>query len=115
MKVSINFNGIEVRQPAETEVNRLASKLGKLLQSFSPDLVQLHGSFEKHPRKEDYGFSLNLSLPTGTMHATGTGADLRRCARGAFGDLQVQLKKHLSKLRRDYTWKRKRPRVEAVA
>ena len=115
MNVSINYNGIESRQPVEVEVDRLVGKLGKLLKSYSPDLVQLHGAFEKHPRKVEYTFSLNLSLPTGTLHATGIGPDLRLSAKQAFGDLERQVKKHQSKLRRDYQWKRKRSRFEAVA
>jgi len=115
MNVSINYNHIESRQPAETEVNRLVSKLGKLLKTYAPDLVQLHGAFEKHPRKVEYTFSLNLSLPTGTLHATGVGPDMRLSAKQAFSDLDRQVKKHLSKLRRDYQWKRKRPPFDAVA
>jgi len=112
MNVSINYNGIEVRQPAESEVDRLVTKLGKLLTTFSPDLVKLHGSFEKHPRKVEYTFSLNLSLPTGTLHATGVGPDMRLSAKQAFSELSTQLKKHMGKLRRDYQWKRKRPRAQ---
>lgn len=115
MNVSINYNGIEVRQPAENEVGRMVSKLGKLLRSFSPDLVQLHGKFEKHPRKVEYAFSLNLSLPTATLHATGVGPDMRLSAKQAFSELEAQVKKHLARLRRDYQWKRKRARTEAMA
>lgn len=115
MNVSINYSHVESRQPVETEVDRLASKLGKLLKSYSPDLVQLHGSFEKHPRRVEYAFSLNLSLPTGTLHATGVGHNMRLSAKQAFAEIAGQVKKHLSKLRRDYLWKRKRPRMDAVA
>ena len=115
MNVAISYNGIEVRQPAEVEVDRLVKKLGKLLKTYAPDLVQLHGRFEKHPRKVEYTFSLNLSLPTGSMHAVGVGPDLRRSAKKAFAEMQTQVKKHQSKLRHDYEWKRKRRRVQAVA
>ena len=115
MNVSINYNGIEVRQPADKEIERLVGKLGKLLKTYVPDLVQLHGAFEKHPRKVEYTFSLNLSLPTGTLHATGTGPDMRLSAKKTFSELESQVKKHQSKLRRDYQWKRKRRRVQAVA
>ena len=115
MNVSINYNGIESRQPVEAEVDRLVGKLGKFLKSYSPDLVQLHGALEKHPRKVEYTFSLNLSLPTGTLHSTGVAPDLRLSAKQAFADLERQVKKHQAKLRRDYQWKRKRSRFEAVA
>lgn len=115
MNVSISYNQIEMRQPAESEVDRWIRKLGRLLKTYSPDLVQLHGAFEKHPRKVEYNFSLNLSLPTGTLHATGVGPDLRLSVKQGFADLERQVKKHLDKLRKDYQWKRKRPRAAAVA
>jgi hypothetical protein len=49
----------------------------KLLKRYQPDLVQLHGGIEKHPRKEEYQFTLNLSLPSATLHSIGTGPDVR--------------------------------------
>ena len=115
MNVAISYNGIEVRQPVEGEVDRLVKKLEKLLKTYAPDLVQLHGRFDKHPRKVEYNFSLNLSLPTGTLHSVGVGADLRLSAKQAFAELKTQVKKHQSKLRHDYEWKRKRRRAQAVA
>jgi len=36
-----------VAQTVEIEVERHVSKLGKLLRSYSPDLVQLHGAFQR--------------------------------------------------------------------
>jgi len=115
MNVSVNYNHMEEREPVEKEVSRFVNKLGKLLKSYSPDLVQLHGAFEKHPRRVEYQFTLNLSLPTGTLHVTGVGPDVRLSVKQAFGELEHQVKKHVSKLRRDYQWKRKRPRGQAFA
>src|SRR5260370_38786092 len=64
MKLSINYKHIESHKPVEVEVERHVSKLGKLLQSYSPDLVQLHGAFSKTPRTNENSCSLTLSLPT---------------------------------------------------
>lgn len=114
MKISFSYKHVEFREPVERETSRHLKKLGKLLRSYSPDLVQLHGSSEKHPRKTEYTFSLNLSLPTGTLHATGIGPDLPRSVKRAFAELEAQVKKHQSRLRRDYQWKRKRPRAAEV-
>jgi ribosomal subunit interface protein len=114
MNMSLNFRNVELREPVESEVNRNLGKLGKLLKSYAPDLVQLHGSFDKHPRKSEYEFSLNLSLPTGTLHASGASPDVRLSVKEAFSDLTAQLKRHQSRLRKDYEWKRKRPRTEAL-
>ena len=115
MKIALSYKHIELREPVETEAARYLVKLGRLLKSYSPDLVQLHGSLEKHSRKNEYIFSLNLSLPTGSLHANGTAADLRKSVKTAFSELEEQIKKHQSRLRRDYQWKRKRPRAEAIA
>lgn len=110
MKISISCRHVESRTAVETESSRHLNKLTKLLKSYAPDLVQFHGGFEKHPRKVEFSYSLNLSLPTGTLHATGAGPDVRQSVKKAFTELEMQLKKHQSLLRRDYKWKRKRPR-----
>jgi ribosome-associated translation inhibitor RaiA len=117
MKVTINYKHVESHESVETEVERQTAKLEKLLQSYSPDLVQLHGAFSKTPRTDETSFTLNLSLPTATLHATGTGSTVRTSCKKAFGDLQAQVKKHQAKLRKDYEWRRKRPlpSVEAVS
>ncbi len=115
MKLSISYKHVESHKPVEIEVERHVGKLGKLLQSYSPDLVQLHGAFSKHPRTDENSCSLNLSLPTGTLHATGTGATVRASCKKAFSELEAQVKKHQSKLRKDYEWKRKRPLPRAQA
>jgi ribosomal subunit interface protein len=111
MKLSISYKHVEAQKPVEAEVERHVGKLGKLLQSYSPDLVQLHGAFSKNARTDENTCALNLSLPTGTLHATGSGASMRTSCKQAFSELEAQVKKHQAKLRKDYEWKRKRPRL----
>jgi ribosome-associated translation inhibitor RaiA len=117
MKLSISYKQVESHKPVEAEIDRRVGKLEKLLQSYSPDLIQLHGAFSKTPRTDENSCSLNLSLPTGTLHATGTGATVRASCKKAFSELEAQVKKHQAKLRKDYEWKRKRslPRAEALS
>jgi ribosome-associated translation inhibitor RaiA len=113
MKISISYRHAKSQEVVENEIERHAGKLGKLLKTYAPDLVQLHGVFSKNPRREEHTFSLNLSLPTGTLHATGTAAEIRGSCKEAFTELESQVKKHQSRLRRDYIWKRKnRPAPE---
>src|SRR5258707_14359500 len=102
MKLSINYKHVESHKAVEDEVARHVGKLEKLLQSYSPDLVQLHGAFSKTPRTEETSFTLNLSLPTATLHATGTGSTVRTSCKKAFTELVGQVKKHQSKLSKDY-------------
>jgi ribosome-associated translation inhibitor RaiA len=115
MKLSIRNVHEEWREPVEKETQRQAAKLEKLLMRYAPDLVQLHAGIEKHARKESYTFTLNLSLPTGTLHATGEGSDVLASVKTAFAEICAQCKKHQALLRKDYEWKRKRPRDREIA
>ena len=114
MKLSIVFKDVEKHTAAEAEVKRCAEKLAKFLKNFEPDLVQLHCVFSLVPRTEEIGVALNLTLPTGSMHCTAKNKHLRASCKTAFAELQTQAKKHLAHLRKDYEWKRKRPREVAV-
>jgi ribosomal subunit interface protein len=110
MKITYSHIEPELREAIEHETAHRAEKLGRLLKRYRADSVLLHGSLEENPRRHEFSFSLNLTLPTGTMHATGVGADVLASAKAAFAEIERQVKKHQEKLRKDYLWKRKRPR-----
>jgi ribosomal subunit interface protein len=109
MNVSFSYKHVDSQQAVATEVMRRLDKLGKLLKSYEPDLVQIKGVFSKNNRTEEQSLALTLSLPTGTLHATGNGKNVLAGCKNAFSDIEAQIKKHQSILRRDYEWKRKRP------
>jgi len=109
MKVSISYKYVNAHKPVELETARSVTKLNRLLKAYDADLLQLHGVVSKNSRNEDHSLSLTLSLPTATLHATGTGATVRSSCKQAFSELETQVKKHQSRIRRDYEWKRKRP------
>lgn len=110
MKMSVSYKSVQSSKEVEIHTAKCMEKLGRLLKSYSPDLVQLHGVFSENARTNEYQFSLNLSLPTGSLHATGIGKDLRASSKKAFNEIEAQVKKHQAKLRKDYEWKRKRAR-----
>jgi ribosomal subunit interface protein len=114
MKLSISYKHVDAHVTAEKQCERHIEKLTRLLKSYEPDLVQLHGVFSKNPHKQEHFFSLNLSLPTGTLHATGAGDNIHASCKKAFTELEVQVKKHQSRLRKDYEWKRKRLRPRPI-
>ena len=111
MKVSFSYKVQEAHAPIEKETERHVIKLTRLLKSYSPDLVQLHGVLANNSHKGAFSLSLNLSLPTGTLHSTAAGTSLRAMCKKAFAELESQVKKHQSRLRKDYQWKRKRARA----
>jgi ribosomal subunit interface protein len=116
MKLSISYKHVESQEPVERDVQHHVEKLNKLLKVYAPDLVQLHGVFAVNAHKEEYSCTFNLSLPTGSLHATGVGKNFRAACKKAFSELESQTKKHQALLRKDYQWKRKRPREsEALA
>jgi ribosomal subunit interface protein len=115
MKLSISYKHVEPHKAVEKEIEHCTAKLQRLLKSYEPDLIQLHGVFSKNARFEEYSLSLNLVLPAVTLHATGTGVNILASCKQAFSELQTQVKKHQSRLRKDYEWKRKRPRPPVSA
>jgi ribosome-associated translation inhibitor RaiA len=108
MNIIYSHIAAESRAAVQTEVERHVEKFDRLLKHYDPDSIELHGSVEKIPRKPEYSFSLNLKMPTATLHSTGIGADIPTSAKAAFAEIETQVKKHQEKLRKDYIWKRKR-------
>ena len=114
MKTSIAYKNVEERQAIETEVEKHLKKIEKLLKAYKGDLPQLHLACEKSGRAGEYSFSLNLWLPTGTLHAVGSATTVRTGCKKAFTELEAQIKKHQALLRKDYEWKRKRERLREL-
>jgi ribosomal subunit interface protein len=108
MKTAISYKHVDAPAAVEPAVNRHLKKIATLLKTYEPDLVQIHGSFEKHPRRTLFAFDVSVSLPTGVLHATGEAPDPLTSARKGFAELEAQIKKHQSRLRKDHQWKRKR-------
>lgn len=111
MKITCSHIQPELRKTIEHETARHSAKLNRLLKRYPADSILLHESLEENPHQHEFSFSLNLTLPTGTMHATGVGADVLGSVKAAFAEIERQVKKHQEKLRKDYLWKRKRPRA----
>ena len=110
MKLSFSYRHVEFLEPVKKAVDSHLRKVSKLLEGYAPDLVNLRGHFDKQPHRTEFICSVNLSLPTGTLHASAAAADPETSARGAFTELETQIKKHRSLVRKDFQWKRKRAR-----
>ena len=67
MKITHSHMEMEFRELVEKEFERHIEKLNRMLSKYTPDAIHLHSSLEKTPRRTEYNFSLNLTLPTGTF------------------------------------------------
>jgi ribosomal subunit interface protein len=112
MNVSISYKHVDSQQSVALEVTHRLDKLNKLLKSYVPDLVQLKGVFSVVGRSNEQSCILTLSLPNGTLHATGKGKNVLAACKKAFSEIETQVKKHQSLLRHEHEWKRKRPVAE---
>jgi len=115
MKISLSYRGLETHAGFEKLVKRYCGKMGKLLTAYDPDLVQCHGAVEFRAKKSEYALSVNLVLPTATLHAVHSAKDVHSTVHEAFHELGRQVKKHKDKLRHEHDWKRKRSRVPVAA
>jgi len=111
MKITYTNITAERRSAIEADFERHTGKLSRFLKHYDPDSIELRSSLEELPKRNEYDFSLNLILPTGTLHATGAGSDVLKSVKAAFAEIEAQVKKHQQKLRKDYVWKRKRGRA----
>jgi len=109
MNVSISYKHVVEERPVAIEVTRRLDKLNRLLKSYEPDMIQLKGVFSRNHRTDEQSCALTLSLPSGTLHATGNGKNVLAGCKKAFSEIESQVKKHQSRLRREHEWKRKRP------
>lgn len=113
MNVSVQYKCDDFRGQIEQDIAKYAAKLGRWLGHFDDDLVSLHASYDKHSRKRTYIITLNLVLPSATLHASASNGEARFALRHAFDEMETQVSKHLRIARRDYEWKRKRARRPA--
>src|SRR5258708_22113999 len=109
MNVSISYKHVDAQQPVAVEVTRRLDKLNRLLKSYQPDMIQLKGVFSKNQRTEEQSCALTLSLPNGTLHATGNGKNVLAGCKEAVSEIETQVKKHQSRQRREHEWKRQQP------
>ena len=109
MNVSISYKHVEAQKPVEVEVTRRLDKLSRLLKTYQPDMVQLKGVFSSNQRTEEQSCALTLSLPNGTLHATGNGKNVLAGCKKAFSEIESQVKKHQSRLRFHSCSRRRRP------
>jgi DNA-directed RNA polymerase specialized sigma24 family protein/ribosome-associated translation inhibitor RaiA len=94
-------------------LERLAGRIERLVAPAGPDAVLLRTAMERHATRPLYGAVVSLELPGRKLAANGDGAVAEEALREAFRDIERQLKRYKSALRREHAWKQT-TRREAV-
>ncbi|MBI1955450.1 MAG: hypothetical protein HYS38_03555 [Acidobacteria bacterium] len=112
MQVHWSYHHVTRNPQIEKAIHSCTRKLEKLLASFSPDLIHLHGVLEYNAAHQGQVCSLNLWLPTGQLHSREEGGTPLAVLKSCFDQLVEQAKKHKQVLRRESVWKRRRYKLQ---
>jgi ribosome-associated translation inhibitor RaiA len=110
MNLSVQYKCDDFRPQIEQDIARYAGKMDRWLERYDPDAISLHACYEKNSRKHTYIVTLNLKLPSATLHASASNNEARFALRRAFDEMELQVNKRQRLSRKDYEWKRKRLR-----
>jgi hypothetical protein len=109
MLTEFSFHHVARDPLIDKTIDANVRKLQKLLSRFSPDLVRLHGLMEFTAPHQGPVFSLNLWLPTGRLNFRHEGDTPLIAIQDCFKHLVLQVKKHMSVVRGEGEWRRKKP------
>ncbi len=98
----------------EKLINQQVEKLGRYLQVFRPELVNLKGVIEENSARPGIAVSLNLRVPSGQMASEESSPTAIAAVKAAFNDITEQVKRHKQLLRSHHKWPRRRASSPAV-
>ncbi len=101
MNLHFSFKQTRKTDAIDKLVARRVGKVNKLLGTFNPDLVHLHGTLSEPNPREGFVTSLNLRLPIGQIQSTHAAKTASSSLRAAFDDLERQINKEKELLRGD--------------
>lgn len=107
MHIHFSYHHIHRDSKIDKTVDANVKKLEKLLSSFSPDLVRLHGLLEFNAPHQGPVCALNLWLPTGQLNFRHEGDTALIALQDCFKHLIAQVKKHMAVVRQEGVWRRR--------
>ena len=115
MLIDLSFHHVGRDPKIDKTIAANVRKLEKLLSSFSPDLVRLHGLMEFTAPHQGPVCSLNLWLPTGRLHFRHEGDTPLFAIHDCFKHLIEQVKKHMAVVRGEGEWRRRQPAKKRIS
>ena len=108
MFTELTFKHVKSTDDIRSRFDREVKKLQRRLNHFPEDGVQLNGVIEARIGKELHTCTLTLRLPGKTLHTTNEGYKIFESMDTAFEDIEKQLGKYITQLRREQFWKKGR-------
>lgn len=109
MKYHVTTRHCELTPAAEREIERQVGRLERRLAHVDPDLAHLTLHLEYDARRDEYRGSIRLTLLGKVLPAKrNRGPAITALLKRAFDDVEEQVARLMAKLRRDYTYERKR-------
>ena len=106
MHIHFSYHHVVRNSSIDKTIDSNVRKLEKLLSSFAPDLVRLHGLMEFTAPHRGAVCSLNLRLPTGQVNFRHEGDTPLVALQDCFKHLIEQVKKHKAFVRGDGEWRK---------
>jgi ribosomal subunit interface protein len=107
LKYQVTTRNCELTESAQGVIEHGIKRLERHLKHFDPDLTHLDLVIERHARREEYTGSVRLNVISQALPAgRNTGPTMEALLRSAFEDIEEQLSRYKSKLRREHTYDR---------
>lgn len=107
MHYELFSKNFEPSERAKEKIARLAAKLERRLKTFHPESATLHCSLEKLSSNKSFRVSLTLQMITDLINAREQDENLLTAIRSAFDDLEEQVEKQKSQIRKESEWRRR--------
>lgn len=114
MNLKLLHRNLDLSDNLKKMIERKASKLRKILPTFSPEVLDLHLSIEKLPRGHRFETVLVLTTPQTSIRVEGVEDNATASVLRAFDELFRRVKRFKSQLNRERFWQRPPLRPEAV-
>lgn len=109
VELHVKTQRCELSPADQRGLDRYRERLDRRLRHFDPDLVHLTIEIDRHPRTGQYVGSFRLTLLNQALPAKrNSGPTIEALLKQAFDDIEEQLSRFKSNLRRDYAHERKR-------
>jgi len=102
METNLSLRNIDKNKAINDFFEERVDKLTKHLAHFKDENIHIHANIDKNPHKEEYYASMNVYVPSGTLHARSSSFDMFESMDEVVHSVIRQAEKFKAKLRKGY-------------